>query len=76
MLVLLLPLWVCCTGGNPNGFWYVVLSMIVGCGFGLALSGVRQGRWASRVVSAVALLVHVLALVGLLTVGVIAQLNG
>jgi hypothetical protein len=63
--VLLLPWWIWVTGLNPNAFWYVVLSMILGCGIGCGLSGLRRGNESGRTASFISLGILIVAALGI-----------
>jgi hypothetical protein len=63
--VLQVPWWIWVTGLNPNAFWYVVLSVILGCGIGCGLSGVRRGGESSRAASFYSMGILIVAAVGI-----------
>lgn len=58
--LLLLAWWVWVTGGNAQTFWQVVLSLILGCGIGFGISGVRRGGAASRRAAGFCLSLHMM----------------
>ena len=52
--LLLLPGWMWVTDGStPNGFWSVVLSVLLGVGIGTGISGARRGDGISTSVAAI-----------------------
>jgi hypothetical protein len=63
--VLLLPWWIWVTGLNPNAFWYVVLSVLLGCGIGCGLSGLRRGSESSRTASFISLGILIVTAAGI-----------
>jgi hypothetical protein len=63
--VLLVPWWIWVTGLNPDAFWYVVLSVILGCGIGSGLSGLRRGGESSRFASLISMGILIVTAVGI-----------